>query len=185
MDANCNLLGYEIHHWICYTRLFLTPWVIITIFLVTLSSDPPLSCLGAVLWCCLSWMLAADSLAVINWLFTLKQISRTGYSTPCREVHASIAMSWLLKKQLTVDSICYHRDVFSFLGNMIISLAIRVFRKLLRRSAEIRTRPLNSNVPIWSIVKSVTLLIKCLMFQILKPLGPHPGASSIIRRVGR
>jgi hypothetical protein len=47
------LLRYWWHHSICYTRLFPTPRVVITVFLVTLSSGPPISCLGAVLWCLL------------------------------------------------------------------------------------------------------------------------------------
>jgi hypothetical protein len=130
------LLRYWIHHSVCYTVLFTTAQVVITVLLVTLSSDPLMSRFGAVFWCLLSWMLAADRLTVINrlfvtdylwlaWLFTLKQISRTGYSTPCRKVHASIAASWLLKKQLTVDSIRCHRDVFSFWGiTLILLLAI-------------------------------------------------------------
>jgi hypothetical protein len=62
LDATCNFLGYRRHHSIYYTVLFPTPRVVITIFLLTLSSGPPISCLGAVLWRLLSWMLAA------NWL---------------------------------------------------------------------------------------------------------------------
>jgi hypothetical protein len=42
------LLGCRIHHSICYTVLFTTPRVIITIFLYTDSSDPLMSRLGAV-----------------------------------------------------------------------------------------------------------------------------------------
>jgi hypothetical protein len=71
LDAKCNLLGYRRHHSVRYTGLFTTPLVVITI---SLSSDPLMSCLEAVLgsllcsffYLCLSWMLTA------NWL--------TGYS---------------------------------------------------------------------------------------------------------
>jgi hypothetical protein len=52
---------YRRHHSTCYTGLFPTLLVVITVFPVTLSSGPPIPYLGAVLWCLLSWMLAADS----------------------------------------------------------------------------------------------------------------------------
>jgi hypothetical protein len=62
MDTNCNLLGHRRHHSICYTRLFTTPLVVVTISFFKMSPDPLMSCLGAVLGSllCLSWMLAAN-----------------------------------------------------------------------------------------------------------------------------
>jgi hypothetical protein len=59
----CNLLCYWWHCSICHTGLFTTPLIVVTFFLVTMSSDPLISCLGAVLGSLLSWMLAADWLA--------------------------------------------------------------------------------------------------------------------------
>jgi hypothetical protein len=63
LDSKCNLLGYRRHHSICYTCLFTTLLVVITISL--LQWVLTLWCLGAVLWSllcslfCLSWMLTA------------------------------------------------------------------------------------------------------------------------------
>jgi hypothetical protein len=34
LDAKCNLLGYRRHHSICYTRLFTTPLVVVTVSLI-------------------------------------------------------------------------------------------------------------------------------------------------------
>jgi hypothetical protein len=62
LTTKCTMLGHWWHHFVCYARLFPTLLVVITIFLVTMSTGPLLSCLGAGLWCLLSWMLAA------NWL---------------------------------------------------------------------------------------------------------------------
>jgi hypothetical protein len=106
------LLSYWWHHSIRYTRLFPTPRVVITIFLVTLSSGPPISCLGALLWCLLSWRLAPNWLFVtellstlFNWLLLVTDYFvnyfitdsnalhpeigswRTEYKTPCRRVN--------------------------------------------------------------------------------------------------
>jgi hypothetical protein len=103
--ANFNLLGYWWHHSICYTGLFTTLLVVVTIFLVTMSSGPLISCLGAVLGCLLSsecWQLT-DWLTVINWLlavemYSLKRISRAGYRAPSLTVVSSVATIWLLRK---------------------------------------------------------------------------------------
>jgi hypothetical protein len=57
------LLRYWWHHSICYTGLFTTPRVVITISPYNESWHSVMSCLGVVLGSLLSWMLAANWLA--------------------------------------------------------------------------------------------------------------------------
>jgi hypothetical protein len=71
------LLGYRIHHSICYTCLFPTLLVVITVFPYNESRTSDVFCLGVGLWCLLSWMLAADRLTVINWLFVTESESES------------------------------------------------------------------------------------------------------------
>jgi hypothetical protein len=76
MEAKCNLLGYWWHHSICYTVLFTTPLVVITISPYhelwpsdVLSRNGPWisSVLNAGCWLT-GWLLLTDWLVLINWL---------------------------------------------------------------------------------------------------------------------
>jgi hypothetical protein len=130
------LLGYRIHHSVCYTALFPTPRVVTTIFPYTEFWPSDVSSRGSLLMYFVFRRLSAhwlscDSLTTPDWLLAVEiHLSKQIY--PDRKYHtlshdlSSIATSWLLRKQLTVDSICCRGDVLSFRGNMLIlSLTIR------------------------------------------------------------
>jgi hypothetical protein len=139
VDANCTCLVYMIHHLICYTVLFPSLLVVITIFPVTLtmSSGPPISCLGAVLWCLVLnagsrlWLTSRNWLFFTTVLLAIWMLLKSSPSVPnighlvARFIFPP-ATIWLLMKRLTVDSIHCHGDVFSFWSNtLLLSLAIR------------------------------------------------------------
>jgi hypothetical protein len=113
MDASCNLLDYRRHHSICYIHLFTTSRRYNLSF--TMSYDPLMACLGAVLGSPLSFLL---SLSVLNAdsKLTFNCQSQSHIATDGQ----SVSKSWCRAPSGTYDQIfstvCQLRSCFFLWG---------------------------------------------------------------------
>jgi hypothetical protein len=106
LGANCNLLGYRWHRSICYTGLFTTPRVVITISPYNdfwpsdvLPRSGPLISSSSECWQLTDWLLVTDWLFVTDWLVKVKVTLRQTLSQSVSlgiEPHLGLVTRYLL-----------------------------------------------------------------------------------------
>jgi hypothetical protein len=154
----CNVLGSWRHHSVCYIPLFTTPLIVTTISVynelwstdVVSRSSPLISSLFPVRWSplvisfqCLYLGVSFVSMFCLSLLF----LSLCLISCLSHTVFAS-----------GIEDTCSHGCIFRYFGFPTIWLL---------RRRQIRTRPLSSNVHIWSTAKSVTIYSKLWQLPVM------------------